>query len=320
MYLAYSSYMILGVSSMISLTEHVNLWSVIKKNYLYYQVASLASIPITIVMIYLWFQEGSVGVILLALPLLLVSIGVNIAFERGRLEERARRDSQLAELGKTAASILHEIKRPISRILMTAEYGLSTTGARDDKEKFGQILDWSAQVRDISKSLLLNLSGKLTVEKARVLSIVDSVIEILSAKYPGRILFDRDPNQDLVVFWDSQSIAMVLQNLITNSLEISESALVTITLEQLINRRGLFARDGSVLITISDTGPGLPAVETERLFDPLFTTRPDGSGIGLFIARQIVLAHGGTLNARTLREGGAEFSVQIPVRTALVSA
>ncbi len=106
---------------------------------------------------------------------------------------------------------------------------------------------------------------------------------------------------------------MVLANLITNSLEAGDDTIVDVRVA-VRQSKGTFKREkGSAQITIADSGPGLPAVETERLFDPLYSTKESGSGVGLFVAKQIALAHGGNLSARTMPHGGAEFTLQLPL-------
>ena len=70
--------------------------------------------------------------------------------------------------------------------------------------------------------------------------------------------------------------------------------------------------NGQVEVLFRDTGPGLPQVADEKLFQPFFTTRTEGTGLGLAIARKIVHAHGGTIEASTLEEGGAEFRICLP--------
>jgi len=312
-YLVYSSYMVLFVSITITVVEGVSIGRVIRGNYYYYQIASAFSIPITIVMTHLWYQEGIIGVILLALPLLLVSYGINLAFERGKLEERNRRDSQLAELGKTAASIIHEIKKPISRIMMSAEYCIESPEDMDVEAELRKCLGWAREVGDISKSLLSNLSGQLSLEKVNVREVVTRVVELMSEKYRDRIRLSFTEEKELYAYWDAQSIALVLGNIISNALEIADDSTVEVHVEPHRSRRWFKSDQGTVILRVADTGPGLPAVDTELLFDPLYSTRESGSGVGLFIAKQITLAHGGSLSAQPRSAGGAEFVLQLPL-------
>ncbi len=77
-------------------------------------------------------------------------------------------------------------------------------------------------------------------------------------------------------------------------------------------RLAVRAEDGGVAITVVDNGPGLAPAEAEAAFTPFFTTKPGGSGIGLSLARQIALAHGGRLEHRPAPRGGAMFRLLLP--------
>ncbi|MDQ2800048.1 MAG: HAMP domain-containing histidine kinase, partial [Armatimonadota bacterium] len=69
---------------------------------------------------------------------------------------------------------------------------------------------------------------------------------------------------------------------------------------------------GGVRICVSDTGPGIPTAHRRRLFDPFFTTRPDGAGLGLFSCQRIIQAHDGTISVRRRPRGGTQFTVWLP--------
>jgi signal transduction histidine kinase len=74
--------------------------------------------------------------------------------------------------------------------------------------------------------------------------------------------------------------------------------------------------DGAVEISVSDTGPGIPADVAHKLFEPFFTTKPQGTGLGLSIARQITEEHGGQLSWKDRPGGGAVFAIRLPVAKA----
>jgi len=73
------------------------------------------------------------------------------------------------------------------------------------------------------------------------------------------------------------------------------------------------AADSNLILTVHDNGPGIPPEKMNAIFDPYFTTKPEGSGLGLWIAQQIVTAHGGTLLAQNDPAGGAVFTMVLPV-------
>jgi two-component system sensor histidine kinase HydH len=78
--------------------------------------------------------------------------------------------------------------------------------------------------------------------------------------------------------------------------------------------------DGRVSVTVSDNGPGIPPEKLASIFDPYFTTKTEGSGLGLWIAQQIVTAHGGSLEARNGASGGAVVTMQLPLDHAVGSS
>jgi signal transduction histidine kinase len=73
------------------------------------------------------------------------------------------------------------------------------------------------------------------------------------------------------------------------------------------------ADEAAATLTVRDHGPGLPDGETERIFDPFYTTKPGGTGLGLAVAQQVVHQHGGSLSADSADGGGARFTLALPV-------
>jgi signal transduction histidine kinase len=103
---------------------------------------------------------------------------------------------------------------------------------------------------------------------------------------------------------DAGLLAHAIRNLVVNGLQASApEGLVTIEAEE---------DGGMVLITVSDDGPGVPEGGRERIFDPLFTTKSSGSGLGLTIVQRVAEAHGATVELRDRPEGGAVFVLRWP--------
>jgi signal transduction histidine kinase len=75
-----------------------------------------------------------------------------------------------------------------------------------------------------------------------------------------------------------------------------------------------FAKDDHIIIQISDSGPGVPQEIRDKIFDPYFTTKHEGTGIGLSLCHRIINDHGGTLTVADSHLGGAEFRVEIPIQ------
>jgi signal transduction histidine kinase len=106
------------------------------------------------------------------------------------------------------------------------------------------------------------------------------------------------------VIADRDHLRQVLLNLVLNAAQAMRARGGSVTLG------AAATRDGAV-ITVTDTGPGIPPDVLPRIFDPYFTTRPDGLGLGLTISRRIVEAHGGVLDVES-RPGRTVFSLTLP--------
>ncbi len=124
-------------------------------------------------------------------------------------------------------------------------------------------------------------------------------IKIVTALKPGLPLIEADPAQ----------IARALEKLLVNAVEAMTAG------GRLTVRTGLGDDGQMVWIAVSDTGPGIPVEDQARLFDPLFTTKPQGFGLGLPIARSFVERHGGRLEVRSSPEKGTTCTVTLPPRS-----
>jgi signal transduction histidine kinase len=107
---------------------------------------------------------------------------------------------------------------------------------------------------------------------------------------------------------DSRRLFQVVVNLLHNAIQLSpEGSRIRVTLD---------GAPGALAIGVEDEGPGLPAGEEKEIFEPFFTRRKDGTGLGLTLARQIVTAHGGSLSAENRPEGGSRFIIRLPEKPA----
>jgi len=107
---------------------------------------------------------------------------------------------------------------------------------------------------------------------------------------------------------DLQMIEQVILNLITNALQ----AMLAVTGERNLELCSSCS-DGHIVVTVGDSGPGIAPQERAKIFDPFYTTKSDGSGIGLSLCQRIMTDHRGTLTVETNSWGGAEFRIELPV-------
>jgi C4-dicarboxylate-specific signal transduction histidine kinase len=111
-----------------------------------------------------------------------------------------------------------------------------------------------------------------------------------------------------LVHADDVQIQQVLMNLVQNGVD----AMRDVTDRPRVLRVRSRAEGGQAIVSVRDTGAGLPSADAERVFEPFFTTKPDGIGIGLAISRSIVASHGGVLWATANPQAGATFRFRIP--------
>ena len=155
----------------------------------------------------------------------------------------------------------------------------------------------------------LSLAGPSAVNRQQVDlgKIISHVCELLRPEATSRqidIVVDV-PSDFPCVIADADQLTQALLNLVINALQaIERKGMVSIS--AVVNAAG-----ESFSICVRDTGPGLPVEEESAIFDPYFTTKEGGSGLGLWIVQQIVVAHGGVIQAAN-SGGGAMFTIHLP--------
>ncbi len=235
------------------------------------------------------------------------------------MEKRALAQEKLASLGQVAAGIAHEIRNPLS--------GLNIYLSMLEKiVAEGEGLD--AGTRELAATIMAQLRSA----SGKIASVIGRVMDFTKPRPPRFTAVDVNPaveeafalSKTLLakkrvhvttalglelppVLADLPMIEQVLLNLVTNAAQAMEKT------EGAREIRISTFRDGdAVVISVADSGPGVPAEIREKIFDPYFTTRSDGSGIGLTICQRIVADHRGTLTVGRAALGGAEFRVVLP--------
>jgi signal transduction histidine kinase len=237
--------------------------------------------------------------------------------ERERLrqaEADLARVSHVTTMGEFTASLAHEIKQPIAA---------ATTNAT-------ACIRWLARdVPDVGEARAA--AARIVADATRVTGIVDRVRSLYKNDIPRR---ERVDVNDLVretlallqgeasrhavslraelapdlsaTIGDRVQLQQVLVNLIINGLEATGAA------HGVLRVASAQGEDGELLVTITDGGAGLPEGATDRIFDAFFTTKPQGTGMGLAISRSIVARHGGRLWATRAEPRGTSFHVSLP--------
>jgi PAS domain S-box-containing protein len=233
--------------------------------------------------------------------------------ERKLMEQQMIQAERLAAVGRLAARVAHEIRNPLSSLSLNVEL------LGDEIEALGG--DVSEEARNLLRAITAEVDRLtyLTEEYLHFSRLPPSKLEpgdlalLLEdlVQFTGTELRQRGvqvqyevPERLPPVRFDEAQLRRVFLNLFRNAMDaMPEGGII---------RLRAWSQNGKVLVSVRDTGPGVPESERERIFDPFHTTKDFGTGLGLSIARQIVREHGGEIRCVGGRERGAEFILEFP--------
>ena len=235
---------------------------------------------------------------------------------RNHLSELAHANRQ-ATAGELSSTMAHELNQPLGAILTnteTAELILSSPAPNlsEVKEILADIKRDDIRASEVIDRMRGFLRRAPFEDKAIDLNdAVRKVFDFLSVQASARnVALSFEPSgEPLQVRGDQVQIQQVIMNLVVNSMD----AMVTIPNGRSVIGRTEMNGGSSAVVSIADSGPGIPAEKLNEIFDPFFTTKKQGMGIGLSISRTIVQAHKGRIWAENQREGGAVFRLSLPL-------
>lgn len=230
------------------------------------------------------------------------------------MERRLEKAERLSSLGQLAAGVAHEIRNPLNAISMASQR-LKREFMPADPEKAAEFQNMAGVIRDEIRRLNGIIEEFLTFSKSRRLEMRDySITEVLrkmtdlireEADSRGIALKTQWSQNPEIIPMDVDKLQQALFNLVKNAMEsISGEGVVTISLRT--NGRN------SRIISISDTGCGMTAEEVNKIFNPEYTTKQKGLGLGLSLAHEIILGHGGEIRVLSRENEGTTFEVILP--------
>ncbi len=224
-------------------------------------------------------------------------------------ELRAARERELEaertrSWGEMARRVAHEMRNPLTPMRL-ATHRLGRLGGSDaDVEEALQVLEEeTSRLDELAKQFAL-LGSPAPVRPSEV-DLTELVRGLMASDVPPGIDTVIDASAPALVEGDYEALVRVFRNLVRNAVDALRAR------GGRIEVRVVDVGDG-IEVIVSDTGPGLPAGVADRIFEPDFTLKPGGTGLGLAVVRQVVAAHGGTVSARDRDGGGAEFVVRLP--------
>ena len=220
-----------------------------------------------------------------------------------RLTRQVNAAQRMATIGRVAAGVAHEIRNPIAAMLLKAETAIAGDSGRKD-QALNLILTQIQRVDALLRRLLSATEpNQLRPQRVDIRGFLSSRLtahaDLARAK---EVSLDSQVYQDSASF-DPEQMRSALDNLILNAIQAAPSrSRVTVTAR---------AAGGSLVLSVHDEGSGPPAGIREHLFEPFVTGRADGTGLGLWIVREIASAHGGTTRIG-LWNSGTTFEIAIP--------
>ena len=225
-------------------------------------------------------------------------------------QKNLERAAKLAVVGEMAAAMSHEVRTPLGILRSSAnvlqrEPQLSKEG----HEVLGFIISETERLNNLVSSLIDAARPRLPAfTEVNLSALAIKCIAMLSAQAQTKnVQLDCHADQDYLIKADSEQMTQVLMNLLINAIQmLPNHGKVEV---------GITALQDTIQLTISDNGPGIPAGSQAQIFEPFFTQRAGGVGLGLAVVRQIVHAHQGEISYSPSQQGGAQFTITLPKLT-----
>jgi signal transduction histidine kinase len=253
-----------------------------------------------------------------ALLAILVYRGMIAPLQVGLTESRSiiERQEKLASLGILASGVAHEIRNPLTAIkfrLFSLRKALPEVAENEDASV---IRDEINRLEGIVQDFLqFARPSEPKLSKTDVNHILEDVYRLLNPQLQKEAIelkLENDFEKAILMYADAQQVKQVLINLVQNSAEsIGRNGTITLRARREIAELDSRTRPVAIL-SVSDTGNGIPPEVEARLFDPFFTTKEGGTGLGLAVSARIVEKHGGLLRYETEVNHGTTFEVVLP--------
>jgi two-component system sensor histidine kinase FlrB len=231
---------------------------------------------------------------------------LNAELAEARLERL--RQERLATLGEMAARLAHDVRTPLSAALLYASrLGLDGVSDDDRREIATRIVKRLKHLEGLVADMLaFARGGGGILARCDVSALLESAAQSLASRLQGGArLTIRTLAPGVAVVGNAEALVGAIVNLATNALDAAAG-----TVAPLVEIEASRAA-GSAFIRVRDNGPGVPAAQRARIFEPFYTTRPGGTGLGLAVVRAVALAHGGSVRIEDGADG-ATFALELP--------
>ena len=310
------------VSGAVALSTRRRLLQTWREEYIYYNslISSAALFFLSPLVVVSYMAIGYYGLIFLFVPLLLIkeASAKYIALERAKDELIS--SERLAAKGEMAAEIGHELNNSLAAISARAQFflmGVGTMTPEKAQENAKIIFEQASNMTVLTKGLMDFSHKDVRKQPTRLNDVIRKTVEFITPqnKYE-RIEFSLDLAEDVPMLnLDPGQVQQVFMNLFSNAADALGGTKAPTP--RIIVRTRLKQPPGEVEVSVEDNGPGLPAEASRRLFEPSFTTKAEGHGIGLFTSYRIIQNHSGRITAQNVPGSGARFTITLPSKDGL---
>ncbi|PPD52408.1 MAG: two-component sensor histidine kinase [Methylotenera sp.] len=235
-----------------------------------------------------------------------------IAFENmmqdlAKTQDNLTRAAKLAVVGEMAAAMSHEVRTPLGILRSSADLLLREPKlTKDGKEVLGFIISETERLNRLVSTLIDSARPRQPQFVAVDLAgLIKKVIGMLSGQSETKnITLNLALSKPLIAEIDHDQITQVIMNIVLNAIQILPIG------GQIFIR--LYQEQDTAMIEVADDGPGITDANQAHIFEPFFTQRAGGVGLGLAVVRQIVQAHSGDIRYRNSQFGGAQFTISLP--------
>ena len=229
---------------------------------------------------------------------------------RKQLQEATARKEKLLALGHLAAGVAHEVRNPLSSIKGLARYFAERTPADGEAHQLALVMAREADRlnRVVSELLELVRPAHLKYQSVDLNEVITHSLQLVSQDAASRAISLKFIAQPALcrIQADPDRLKQVLLNLYLNAIHaIGRDGVITVAVRE--------CGDGRVKVSVADSGKGMTAEQLQAIFTPYFTTKADGTGLGLAVVQNIVEQHGGTVDAESTPGKGALFTLYLPV-------
>jgi two-component system sensor histidine kinase HydH len=229
--------------------------------------------------------------------------------ETRRLEQQMQRNEKMSAMGELAAGVAHEIRNPLNAISMIAQRFekefVPKKDVREYKELTGVLKSESVRINGIIRQFLRFARPKaIAPAPVNALRFIENLSAIFRSQSKQKDVAFSVHAEELTLSLDAEQMTQACLNLLQNALDATPSGgSVSLSLHRV---------DDRIEIAVTDSGAGIPDAMREKIFDLYYTTKPNGTGMGLAITQQIVSQHSGSMRLHANTPSGSVFTISLP--------